>query len=57
MTKKPNIKELEKKCEEYLHGWKRAMADYENFKKQSEKEKEEFAKFAGMNLIMSLIPV
>ncbi len=57
MTKKPNIKELEKQCEEYLHGWKRAMADYENFKKQSEKEKEEFAKFASMNLVMSLMPV
>ncbi|MFH1610844.1 MAG: nucleotide exchange factor GrpE [Patescibacteria group bacterium] len=55
--KKSNIKELQEKCDEYLHGWKRAMVDYENFKKQSEKEKEEFVKFANTNLVMSLIPV
>ncbi|MCG2687091.1 nucleotide exchange factor GrpE [Candidatus Parcubacteria bacterium] len=60
MTKKSNIKEfekLQKQCNDYLDGWKRALADYENFKKQSEKEKQEFVKFANTNLIMSLIPV
>ena len=35
MTKKVNIKKLQEQSEEYLNGWKRAMADYENFKKQS----------------------
>ncbi len=57
MTKKVNIKKLQEQSEEYLNGWKRAMADYENFKKQSEKEKEEFTKFANTNLIMGLIPI
>lgn len=46
-----------KQCEEYLNGWKRAQADYENLKKTSILEKEEFAKFANLNLIISLIPV
>ncbi|MFH1457502.1 MAG: nucleotide exchange factor GrpE [Patescibacteria group bacterium] len=50
-------KELQQKCEEYLGGWKRALADYENFKKQSTKEKDEFVKFANLNLTMSLIPI
>ncbi|MDD5289665.1 MAG: nucleotide exchange factor GrpE [Patescibacteria group bacterium] len=44
-------------CDEYLNGWKRALADYENLKKQTAKEKEEFAKFANTNLIIGLIPV
>ncbi len=56
-NKKIEFEKLKKQSEEYLHGWKRAMADYKNLKKQSEKEKDEFIKFANTNLIMSLIPV
>ena len=51
------IEALRQKCDEYLNGWKRAKADYENLKKQTQKEKEEFVKFANLNLIMQLIPV
>lgn len=29
----------EKKCEEYLNGWKRALADYDNLKKELSKER------------------
>jgi molecular chaperone GrpE len=56
-TKKQETKQECKQCEEYLNGWKRSLADYENLKKQTQKEKEEFAKFANLNLIMQLIPV
>jgi len=55
--KKLEFEKLQKQCNDYLDGWKRALADYENFKKQSEKEKQEFIKFANANLIISLIPV
>jgi len=44
-------------CEEYLNGWKRALADYENLKKQTQKEKEEFVKFATLNFLISLMPI
>jgi len=44
-------------ADEYLNGWKRALADYENLKKQVEKEKQEFVRFANLNLIMEFIPV
>lgn len=44
-------------CEKNLAGWKRALADYDNLKKQNQKEKEVFVKFANLNLIMHLIPV
>jgi molecular chaperone GrpE len=56
-TNESEIQKLETKCEEYLAGWQRAKADYENLKTQTEKEKQDFAKFANMNLIMGLIPV
>ena len=58
MTNKKFKKEHKcKKCEENLAGWKRALADYENLKKQTNKEKEAFVKFANLNLIMHLIPI
>ncbi|MBI5254200.1 nucleotide exchange factor GrpE [Candidatus Falkowbacteria bacterium] len=46
-----------KKCEEYLNGWKRAMADYQNLVKDVAKEKLEFVKFANQNLILELLPI
>jgi len=33
--------ELEAKCEEYLAGWKRALADYDNLKRDLAKERDE----------------
>lgn len=60
MHKEKHNEEIEKfktQADEYLNGWKRALADYENLKKQTAKEKEEFAKFANTNLIVGLIPV
>jgi molecular chaperone GrpE len=44
------------KAEEYLAGWKRAQADYQNLKKESEREKSEFAKFANERLLSDLLP-
>jgi len=45
------------KCAEYLDGWKRAQADYQNLKKQTEKEREEFRKYANESLLSDLITV
>jgi molecular chaperone GrpE len=43
-------------CEEYLAGWKRAQADYANLKKENDREKLEFAKYANEKLINDLLP-
>lgn len=51
------IEKLKEKCEEYLNGWKRAKADYINFKKESEKKQSEFVRFASLALILDLLPV
>lgn len=54
---KTQIKELEQKVEEYLNGWKRAKADFINYKKEQEQTFGEFIKFANQNLILQILPV
>jgi len=51
------IKELEKKCQEYELNWKRAVADYQNLKRRSEKERLDVIKYANLNFIKDLLPV
>lgn len=44
------------KAEEYLEGWKRAQADYQNLKKEAEHQKVEFSKYANERLLSDLLP-
>jgi len=48
---------LQKKADEYLDGWKRAKADYLNFKKDTEKRQGEIIQFANAALIAELLPI
>lgn len=43
-------------AEEYLAGWKRAQADYANLKKETERERTEFVKYANENLLQEILP-
>ncbi len=43
--------------QEFLEGWKRCQADFENYKKRQEKEKKEIVLFSNLNLIGQLLPV
>lgn len=51
------LAELEKKAEEYLNGWKRAKADYINFKKETEQKQKEIIEYANANLLLDLLPL
>ncbi|MDY6911151.1 MAG: nucleotide exchange factor GrpE [Chloroflexota bacterium] len=51
------LAEEKEKAEEYLANWQRAQADFANFKKRNEQERNEFAKFANSVLVMSVLPV
>ena len=42
---------------EYLDNWRRAAADFSNYKKRIEKDNAEFAKFANVTLIARLLPI
>ena len=44
-------------CKEYIEMAKRARADYENLKKETERWKMEFARFANQSLLEQLLPI
>ena len=41
----------------YLENWRRAEADFENYKRRVEQERAESAKFAGMPLVLNILPI
>lgn len=43
-------------CDDYLAGWKRAQADYANLKRDMERERLEFAKYANQRLLQEILP-
>ena len=56
-TLKQKLAEEKEKAESYLASWQRAQADFVNYKRRAEQEREEFSKFANSCLILSLLPV
>jgi molecular chaperone GrpE len=56
-TLKRSLAEEKIKVETNLSGWQRAQADFVNYKRRTEQEKEELSKFANATLILSLLPV
>ncbi|MBI2845486.1 MAG: nucleotide exchange factor GrpE, partial [Chloroflexi bacterium] len=45
------------KAEEYLDQWRRERAEFSNYKKRSEKEKEELVKLANALLVAKILPI
>jgi molecular chaperone GrpE len=56
-----NLREKLRDCtkdkQEYLDGWQRLKADFVNFKKRNEEEKEYFLKFSREGIITDILPV
>ena len=60
MEKKDSKKELEKykkQAEEYLNGWQRTKADFENYKKRQAKIFNKLEQQASQNLILEILPI
>lgn len=53
---KKELLEERRKAAEYLADAQRALADYQNFKKRTEQEKQESLKWSNAELIRSLLP-
>ncbi|HBR72025.1 MAG TPA: nucleotide exchange factor GrpE [Candidatus Moranbacteria bacterium] len=51
------MSELEKKNVEYLNGWKRCQADFENYKKIQAESQRDSMKYASQNIILQILPV
>jgi molecular chaperone GrpE len=56
-TLKDTLAEVKEKAEANLAGWQRAQADFINYKKRAEQEKQDLSKFANSVLILNLLPV
>jgi molecular chaperone GrpE len=41
----------------YLDNWRRAEADFQNYKRRAESERDENRRFAGVALLMNLLPI
>ena len=54
---KQALAEAKAKAEEYLAGWQRAQADFINYKRRTEQEKEEISQFVNAILILNLLPI
>ena len=59
-TEKPleaQLAEEREKAQSYLASWQRAAADYQNFKRPVDQEREELARLANAALIINLLPI
>ena len=53
---KQSLAETKAKAEANLASWQRAQADFINYKRRTEQEKEEISKLAKATLILNLLP-
>jgi len=51
------LEEERARAEVYLDQWRRAQAEFANFKKRNEREREELLKFANSILIAKILPI
>ena len=56
-TLKQALAEEKAKAEGYLANWQRTQADFVNYKRRIEQQREDFNKFANATLILSLLPI
>ena len=56
-NKPTEIEELNKKCEEYLNGWKRERADFLNYKKEEVERIGQLVKYANEEIVLKLLPI
>jgi molecular chaperone GrpE len=51
------LEELKRKCEEYYDKWVRTTADFENYKKRVQREKEEFIEYGNETILRDFLPI
>ncbi|MFA5126599.1 MAG: nucleotide exchange factor GrpE [Patescibacteria group bacterium] len=51
------IQDLEEQAAEHLHGWKKALADYQNLQKDTAKKFADLSDFITSGLILELLPI
>ncbi|MBI2636666.1 MAG: nucleotide exchange factor GrpE [Parcubacteria group bacterium] len=51
------LEELQAKADEYLAGWKRAQADYQNLKREHEQQFARIGELSAIGFVERLLPV
>jgi molecular chaperone GrpE len=51
------LEQEKERAESYLASWQRAAADFQNYKRRVEQEREEIARLANAALIINLLPI
>ena len=51
------LEESQKQCEEYLNGWKRAKADFINYKREEFERTQELVRYAKESLLEGVLPM
>ena len=51
------LEEEKKKAETYLANWQRAAADFQNYKRRTDQEREEIARLANAALVINILPI
>ena len=57
MPDEKELEEYQQKAEEYLNNWKRAAADFENYRKRRDKENKELVQFAQEITVVKILPI
>lgn len=56
LVKEEELEKYKKEAEENLAGWKRAMADYQNLKKETERERIGAIKLGAQSIVAATLP-
>lgn len=51
------LAETETRATDNLAGWQRAQADLDNYRRRTERDRDDLARFAAQNVIMKLLPI
>lgn len=57
LSMEERLEQAEARAAEYMDSWKRAAADYQNFKKQQERERQNWIALSNAALLMKVLPV
>lgn len=56
-TPEAQLEKVREDAQKYLANWQRAEADFQNYKKRTDQEREELRRFGNVSLIINLLPV
>lgn len=51
------ISDIHERAEEYLDGWKRTQAEFENYKKMQLQSQKDLLRYSTQNIVLQILPV